>query len=124
MRLVGGVTSGVHTRIPAESGYFQAGIVCDHDFAGCVLAVRFGFLAGIGLESGAVFDHWGKGSEIRQSLNLNSKLPRRALQVANLPRVGCRYQNSFHAGDRQIPLVIVKRSTSANKPASDSAMPN
>ena len=59
VRLVRGVTGGMDSRSTAQSIHFESRIVREHDFAGRVTAVAFGFLARIGLEGQTVFDDGG-----------------------------------------------------------------
>src|SRR5262244_3119570 len=114
----------MHARCTADGVYFNARIVSDHDLAWRISTVRFRFLASVRLESRSVFNNQRKGSDVLQGFDLNSKLPGCALKVADLPRIRRRHQNSFHARDRWILLVVVKRSARQKRPISENVIPS
>src|SRR6266849_2653754 len=97
VRLVGGVTRGMHSRSAGQRIYFQPGIVGQDDFSRSIQTISLDLLAGIGLEGKAVFDHRRKGSEVRKRLDLDPQRGGGSGKVAELARVRCSDQNAGHS---------------------------
>jgi len=71
-------------------------VVGQDDFSGRVSTVVLGFFAGIVLESEAVLDGSGNGSEIRQRLDFNSQRRSGSGKVTQLARIGGRDEDANH----------------------------